>query len=135
MAKFKFDARLYESVATIHSEFRAHQSTILQLSARHKVGQETMRQFLIRTLGDEYVEIVRELREVLRLNNRQSIVRYSLNSRAGMEPPIVCPLLRGKQDFSEEELKEFKRRIEQHSVNPVLGYHPYVVDPLRGEEW
>ena len=76
MAKFRFAYRLYEYIEDIHSQFRAHQSTILQLATRYKVGQETMRQFLILTLAEEYSVIVRELRENLRLKNQQSMLCY-----------------------------------------------------------
>ena len=133
MAKLKFSARLYENVEIIQAEFRAHQSTILQLSARYKVGQETMHKFLIHTLGVEYPGIVIELREMLKLNNRQSIVKYGMNSRGRFEKK--CQVIRTKKDFSEEELKEIKMRIERLAENPVVPYHPYVVDPIRGEQW
>lgn len=132
MAKFKFAARLYESSEIIQANFRAHQSTILQLSARYKVGQETMRQFLMLMLGDEYKEIVQELREMLKLNNRQSIVKYGLKHKPGSCEE--SDLLRTKKDFSEEELKEFKRNIEARSVNPVVIYHPYIIPVLVSDD-
>jgi hypothetical protein len=130
MAKFKFAARLYENITEIQAMFRAHQSTILQLATRHKVGQETMRQFLISTM-DDYHEVVQELREMLRLRNNQSILRYRL--REARSHFTVGNLTRRKADFSAEELKELQRRIEQRSIQPPVPYHGYIVNPLVGD--
>ena len=131
MAMFKFAARLYEDIEDIHAQFRAHQSTILQLATRYHVGQETMRQFLIITLGEEYGEIVRELRDQLRLQNRQSVLASRLSGqRAEMSGGT---LTRRMADFSLEELKEIQRRLEARQVQPQESYHPYVVSPLVGD--
>ncbi len=131
MARFKFAARLYPEVEIIHAEFRAHQATVLQLATHYKVGQESMRQFLMKTLGEEYREIVQETREILKTNNRQSVLASVLQSKRG--EMIESKLNRRMSDFGESELKEFRMRIEQRAVNPVVNYHPYIVSPLLGD--
>lgn len=131
MAKQEFPDRLYESIEIIQAHFRVHQSTILQLSARYKVGQEKMRQFLKKTLGEEYQEIVKELREMVHDESRRNIFGHVLKNRLSSRP--VCPVVRTKIDFSEVELKELQRKIEARRVEPQVSYHPYIVNPLQGD--
>ncbi len=131
MAKFKYLKRLYPEMKIIHAEFRAHQATILQLATRYRVGQESMRKFLMTTLGEEYPGIVIERRAQLRLNNQQAALKSNFYFK--VSDLDSDRLSRTMKDFSEGELKELKRKIEQRAVMPEVSYHPYIVSPLQGD--
>ena len=114
MPKFIFAERLYEHGEEIRNQFREHKSTILRLATKYKVGQETMRQFLISTMID-YNKIVIDLRKKLHSKNKKSIMYPNL-----IEDDIILStgfLTRTMKDFSTEELNELKSRIENRVNN------------------
>ena len=114
MVKSIFAERLYENGEEIRKQFREHKSTILRLATKYKVGQETMRQFLISTMID-YNEIVVDLRKILYSKNKKSIMYpNSIEEDIGSSPRF---LTRTIKDFSNEELNELKNRIENRVIN------------------
>jgi hypothetical protein len=126
----RFPNRLHECRELIHAEFRAHEKTIRQLAAEWRVGQETMRQFLMKTMVD-YQDVVRELRQLLARGEapRLQIMYQRLDGHLRPTREAVRCL----RDFSEEELKEIQRRLEARVSEVRVSYHGYVVSPLLGD--
>jgi hypothetical protein len=123
---FKFAPKLYKSAQAIHRAFRSHDKTILQLCTEYKVGQETMRQFLIISLGDEYHAIVSDNRR--RLKQTRQGGRSEAEARHGGRP-----LHRTIGDLSADELAVLRRKLQNLQGDPCLGYHAHVVSPLMGD--
>lgn len=134
MATPRFATRLYRFQADIHARFRAHQSTIRALAAEYRVGQETMRQFLMHTMED-YQEVVRDLRRKISLCRDlwTSGIQLPHAMWAQCDRSGVSGSVRTLRDFSPEELKEIQRRLESRMMETRIDYHEYIVSPLRGD--